>query len=242
MPPTMHLMPSAPRSRAEHLADDLTARLTGGSLRPGDRVGTLEDLRARTGYGRSTVSEAVRLLRERGVLEIRPGRGGGLFLAQDNVLVRMRRTLLAVESTPATLVEAVELREALEEVVATRAAQRCGPEEAARLRALAASLNDADADYELFLQRNWDLHAEIAQLCDNTMIRAVYGSCLGYLREARATYGDEKSQSGYVAARARVHHELVEAIITGEQEAIRRAVARHNDSAVRDDEGDTDER
>ncbi|MFC7573067.1 GntR family transcriptional regulator [Klenkia terrae] len=63
------------RTRAEQLAADLGERLATAS--PGDPVGTIESLRAETGYAYSTVSEAVRLLRDRGLLQIRPGRGVG---------------------------------------------------------------------------------------------------------------------------------------------------------------------
>lgn len=227
----LDLKPVRSRSRAEHLADDITGSLKAAGLRPGERVGTLEELRARTGYARTTVSEAVRLLRERGVLEIRPGRGGGLFLAEDSagVVVRMRRTLLDVEgSSDRAVAEAIELREALEEAVARQAARHCGPEDAVRLRKLAGQLAAAGADYQLFLRRNWVLHEALLELCHSSMLKAVYGSCLGYLRQGRARYGEQGSPAGYVRERAQVHHDLVEAVIADDPDRIRWAVDRHN--------------
>ena len=72
-----------PRSRAEQLADTLLQHIRQAGLGPGDRLGTLDEIRAEVGFARTTVSEAVRLLRERGAIEIRPGRGGGLFIAAE---------------------------------------------------------------------------------------------------------------------------------------------------------------
>ncbi|WP_345390952.1 hypothetical protein [Nonomuraea salmonea] len=50
-------------------------------LGPGDLIGTMDHFRDLSGYGRATISEAARLLSDRGTVEIRPGRNGGLFVA-----------------------------------------------------------------------------------------------------------------------------------------------------------------
>ena len=59
-----------PRSRAEQLAHHLVEYVHQRGLGPGDRLGTLDEIRAEVGFSRPTVSEAVRLLRERGVLAV----------------------------------------------------------------------------------------------------------------------------------------------------------------------------
>ena len=108
---------AGPRSRAEQLAAAIDQRIHDQGLQPGDPVGTLQSLRDESGYARSTVSEAVRLLRERGILEIRPGRSGGLFVAEPTPVVRLRHTLLTVHEQPSTVLDAIELRDHLEELI-----------------------------------------------------------------------------------------------------------------------------
>lgn len=214
------------RSRSEQLADVLAGHIDGKGLRGGDRVGTLEDIRAETGFARATVSEAVRLLRERGTLEIRPGRGGGIYVADQTPVVRMRHTLLSAQAGADDVAYAIELREGLEEPVARAAARTCTPTDAQHLRDAVRELADS-ADYETFIRRNWALHEQIAALCPNPMMGAVYTSCLGYLVRTNPRYDDVEADA-YIAQRVAVHERLVEAIIAADASAIADAVREHN--------------
>ncbi|WP_156761133.1 FadR/GntR family transcriptional regulator [Microbacterium karelineae] len=219
---------AAPRSRAEQLADTLLAHIQERSLRPGDRLGTLDEIRDEVGFARTTVSEAVRLLRERGMLEIRPGRGGGLFIAAETPVVRMRHTLLTARGSADAVRDAIQLREALEEPIALGAAERCREADAASLRAAVRAMAEPGIGYEEFLRRNWHLHELIAELAPNAMMSAVYISCLGYLERSEPAYGDSDLEAAYIADRAAVHRDLVEAIADGDAAAIRRAVRSHD--------------
>lgn len=220
---------TVPRSRAEQLADALTTHIRDARLGPGDRLGTLDDVQARAGYGRPAVNEAVRLLRERGIVEIRAGRGGGLFIAEETPAVRMRRTLLTVSTGSTTaLREAIELRETLEEPLAVSVANACTDDDIERLRVAAHDLAACGADYPLFMERNWRLHELIAEICPNSMMTAVYTSCLGYLRSGAVEYADPDERIAYIDQRAAIHAALVEAIAHRDRRRIREIVIEHN--------------
>lgn len=227
---------SSPRSRGEHLAQALAAQIRERRLHPGDRVGTIDEIHADVGFGRPAVSEAVRLLRERGVLEIRPGRGGGVFVADQSPLVRLRHTLLDVAGGSAgEVLEAIGVREALEEPLALAAAKACRPADAKLLRAAAAALQRS-SDYAEFMHRNWGLHELIASLSQNAMLAAIYTSCLGYVSHSAASYDAGEGIEAFMARRAAIHAELVEAIISADPQRIRAAVAAHNNDDI-DPEG-----
>ncbi|MCZ9339711.1 FCD domain-containing protein, partial [Streptomyces sp. TRM76130] len=127
--------------------------------------------RAETGYAYSTVSEAVRLLRDRGVLEIRPGRGGGLFVADRGPVVRLRHTLLEVRDEPATVADAIELRDHLEVLIDVGAARCRTEDDVVDLRARLEHMRAA-ADWDGFLRANWALHERIARISPNRMAAA----------------------------------------------------------------------
>lgn len=220
---------SSPRSRGEHLADALATHIRERQLHPGDRVGTIDEIHAGVGFGRPAVSEAVRLLRERGVLEIRPGRNGGVFVADQSPVVRLRHTLLDAGGSGVNEVrDAIGVREALEEPLALAAARACRPADAKLLRAAAAALTRCAGDYTEFLRRNWGLHELIASLSPNAMLAAIYTSCIGYVSHAEATYDEAEGLDAFMARRAAIHAELVEAIIADDPQRIRAAVAAHN--------------
>jgi len=216
------------RTRAEQLAAALDARIRSRGLAAGEPVGTLDSLRAETGFAYATVSEAVRLLRDRGVLEIRPGRGGGLFVADRGPVVRLRHTLLSVAEEPRTVADAIELRDHLEVLIDVGAARHRSEQDVAELRALLQRMRTAP-DWEGFLRANWALHERIAAISPNGMARAVYTSTLGHLNAASSRVDeDDPASAGYRTDRYRVHVDLVEAIADGDEAAVRSAVVRHN--------------
>lgn len=223
---------AVPRTRAEALALRLEEQIARNGLAPGDWVGTLDEIRAETGLARATVSEAVRLLRERGILEIRPGRGGGLFIAQPNPVIRLRHTLLTVRDAPASVLDAIALREALEELINRDAARHRNQTDIADLKKLLARLRRALKNPEAFMRANWSLHERIAEISANTMASAVYKGTLGYLSASSSQiHSDGPAAGGYWNGRYLIHEELVTAIINGDEDAVVEAVRKHNTSA-----------
>lgn len=218
------------RTRAEQLAAALDARIREGALRPGDPVGTLKSLQTETGFAYSTVSEAIRLLRDRGVLEIRPGRGGGLFVAKSGPVVRMRHTLLSVPDSdqPAAIADAVELRDHLEELIDLAAARHRTERDLVELRSLLGVMAAASS-WDAFIHANWSLHERIAGICPNEMARAVYVGTLGHLNATSPRFDDGDAEV-YRGHRLQIHADLIDAIASGDEVAVRDAVSRHNDT------------
>jgi len=221
------------RSRAHLLAASIDERIRRDGLSPGTLVGTLDELRAETGLARATVSEAVRLLRDRGVLEIRPGRGGGLFVAERSPVVRLRQTLLSVDEEPTAVVDAIELRDHLEVLVDLGAARCRSEADIEQLQVLLGRMRSA-ADWDSFMQANWALHERMAGICPNAMARGVYIGTLGHLSSSSSKLAEDTDASAaYRARRYAVHVDLVEAVASGDEDRVRTAVARHNDTAPR---------
>jgi GntR family transcriptional regulator, transcriptional repressor for pyruvate dehydrogenase complex len=220
------------RSRADLLAATIDERIRTSDLSHGTLIGTLDELRAETGFAKATVSEAVRLLRDRGVLEIRPGRGGGLFVADRSPVVRLRHTLLSVNEEPTAVVDAIEIREHLEELVDLGAARCRSDADVKELRAFLDQMRQAP-DWDSFMQANWALHERIADICPNAMARGVYIGTLGHISSSSATLAEDTDAStAYRAQRYAVHVALVEAIADNDEDRVRAAVAQHNDTAA----------
>lgn len=226
------LKPPPGAGRAESLADLITSRIHDAGLAEGDRIGDLEQLRQMTGLGRSTVSAAVRLLRERGVVEIRPGRLGGLFVAQVDSVVRLRHTLLSVkEAVP--VADAIEVREHLEPLVDIDASRYCTAADHAELKSALATLRAAADQPSTFVAANWALHRRIAAICRNRIAADMYLTMLDYVSDAAETIDtDENHWHAYAAERYQVHEDLVAAIRAADEAAIAAVVARHHATAV----------
>lgn len=230
-----------PPRLAQQLASELEELIGTRGLRSGDRIATMEELRTQTGYGRATIGETTRLLIERGSVEVRPGRGGGLFVAQVSPVIRMRQTLLTVPQGATTVADAMAVRDALEELIALEAAAHRTDRDVRDLETCLDAMRDADHDLEQFLQATWSLHERIAAVVPNQLARAVYLSMLRCIAElsVRADPETASTRHDYLAQRLVVHERLVAAIQVGDGERVRAAIREHGAEAG---SGTTDDR
>jgi GntR family transcriptional repressor for pyruvate dehydrogenase complex len=219
----------APLTRAQHLADEIERTIRQQTMQPGTRVATMDELREQTKLARSTISEAARLLVERGTVEIRPGRGGGLFVAQADPVVRLRHTLLSVPSGSTTVADAIAVREALEELIDVDATRHRSVADCADLDKALARLQRAVKRPELFLRRNWELHERIALITPNNIARGVYVGTLRCISERPARVEEASTDTGerYLERRLQIHTDLVQAIVSGDVERTIEAVRLH---------------
>lgn len=221
--------PVAPLTRAQTLLERIEASIIERGLVEGDSLGTLDSWRAESGFARATVSEAVRILIDRGLVEIRPGRGGGIFVAQTGPVVRLRHTLLAVHGEASTVADALAIRESLEPLVVENATRHRTAADSKRLTRLLAALAAASGDRDRFIRANWELHLAIASITPNTMLTAIYLTMMHIVNDQFDLAVDDLSEDpdAYVEHRIAVHRELVEAIIAGDVDRAATAVSAH---------------
>ncbi len=236
----------APATRAQALAARLEAEIAERGLQPGDAFGTIEGWRASSGYARATVSEALRLLVDRGVVDVKPGRGGGVFVARTGPVVRLRHTLISVHGEATTVADAIAVREALEPLLVLDAARSRTAAQVRRLRTRLAALERALDDHDGFIRAVWGLHEQIAALSPNELLRAIYLSMMHIIDEGteRARSADELADAAVSTAepaaearayrehRLAVHRELVDAIEAGDLAWASRAAAAHAGEAA----------
>ena len=221
----------ATQTRAQLLASEIEAQILDREYKPGELIGTIDALKARTGFARATVAEAVRLLTDRGLAEIRPGRSGGLFATAAGPMVRIRHTLLAVTDAPASVTEAVAVREALEVLIDVDAAKHRTASDIADIKKLLAKLTTAaTSGRTAFLLANWDLHERIALISPNQTGSALYLSMTRFVREhaVAATHDEDvESAAEWLHVRLVIHEELVAAIIAGDVPRVMLAITAH---------------
>ena len=67
------------------LAEQIRAQILGMGLEPGSQLPSEPDLIAQSGLGRATVREAIRILEGQGLIVIKRGSRGGMFVAQPDL-------------------------------------------------------------------------------------------------------------------------------------------------------------
>ena len=179
--------PLRKHSLADTLAQRLQRRIAAGKFRTGERLPTESELMRMFGVGRSTVREAVRMLSDRGFLNVR--QGAGTFVAApaaSDALVeqRLRR---------ADIRELDEVRKILEAAIVERAAARRTPQDMERIESLLAQRGAAAeaGDLERCIAADIAFHAAIAEATHNKILSELYRTTTGHLQKGfRHIYRD----------------------------------------------------
>ncbi len=201
-------------SRGESAAAELISIAEAAAA--GDRLGSKEELRARCAVSVGTFNEALRIAQSRGVVLVRPGPGGGVFAAAQSPMVRLGNSVLALDGDQTSVAEAIRIRDALDALLIEDALWHASPADIAGLRAQLKAMREAVAteDPVAFVHANWKLHARIAAISPNELLRSLYSNLLDMIEAhtlAVQQFGDQPLGE-YIAERHRLHADLVDAL------------------------------
>ena len=209
----------------ERVAVQIEQRILDGELHSGDRLPTERELAEQFQVSRTAVREALKILAQKGLVDMRPGRGtividGAHEALQHSLGLVMRLKLGEVGGSN----NLVEVREILEVEIAALAAERASEQEIAAMqeavRVMDESLNDADA----FIAADNLFHEALAQATQNALILTLVKSIVNLLSEQRkqifATRGAPQ--------RGQVHHKsILASVMKHDPEAGRSAMRAH---------------
>jgi DNA-binding FadR family transcriptional regulator len=236
-PPALRRADWGPRperklARPDQAAETI-ARLA-SARQPGERLGTKDDLRRKCGVSVGTFNEALRMVQARGIVRVRPGPGGGLFVDNPSPMVRLGNSMLALDSDAASVTDAVRLRDAIDPLLVEDAVRHAGPKHIRGMRAELAKMKTAAEarDGTGFVHANWALHAKIAEVSPSPILRPLYLSLLEMVESHVLSVQpiDEQPLPEYIEARYQLHAALVEAIADGDPRALH-LIAEHNTTA-----------
>jgi DNA-binding FadR family transcriptional regulator len=209
-------------SAPESIRRVLERRITGG-LEPGDRIGLKSDLQKEFRVAGPTLDTALKLLVNDGLVTLRRGPKGGVFVARSQPVLRLGTKQLWAKDAR-TLGENIELREALTSLVGVSAARARDRDSSllAELARVADQLDDAAISFET--QRLiWRGHRLLAEIADSTTLRFIY---LNLLDAAESLIIEvDFPQTGIEAKRERrrieAHANLLRAVADGDVELAR---------------------
>ncbi len=207
----------------EQIVQQVEESIHKGAMKPGDQLPPERELAQQFGVSRTAVREAVKALREKGLVEAYPGRG--TFIT-DGTSYSMRQSLdrmLRVGQAEGAGFLA-EVREILEPEIVAMAATRADAEDIASMREQIGLMEQARKDPETFIEADLDFHLTLAEAAANPIILSLIDSIVGLLREQRM--GIFQVEGG--PERGQYHHKkILEAIEHKDPAGAREAMKAH---------------
>ncbi len=144
-----------------------------GNWPVGERLPSERELQGLLEVSRNTLREGLRVLEQKGLVEIRKGRKGGIFVKEINAGPMSESLGLFVRSHRVTMGDISEFRQDLEGLLARRAAEKAGPDEVERLGGLLARAEAAAAPgpgrWEAVMELDKEIHLALAGIGGNPL-------------------------------------------------------------------------
>jgi DNA-binding FadR family transcriptional regulator len=161
----------------EDLVNQIEGAILDGRLKVGDKLPSQRDLVAMFQTSRGPLREALRVLEQKGLLEIKRGVRGGAVVKHPGTTPVSESLGLLIRHRKITLAELAEFREGLEGNVASIAATRATADDIERMKAL---LDEAEKDvangvdaWASFCELDNRIHVAIAKAAGNRVYEFV---------------------------------------------------------------------
>jgi DNA-binding FadR family transcriptional regulator len=171
----MDAIPTMPRSKAEHVAQHLLDRIITAGLTPGSSFGTESDLLKQFDVSRPTLRESLRILESQGVLELRPGPGGGIVVKKPSIDILAHGLSVFLRLHDVPFIAVLKAREAIEPALAGEAALNGTKEDFDRLEQSIERMRRIK-DQEAFIEENRIFHSIVAHASGNKVLETFWST------------------------------------------------------------------
>jgi GntR family transcriptional regulator, transcriptional repressor for pyruvate dehydrogenase complex len=207
----------------EQIVRQVEELIFGGKLKPGDQLLSERELAQQFGVSRTAVREAIKALREKGLVEAYSGKGTFVTNATSQT-IRQSLDLMMRIGQPGNMTQLEEVREILEPDIAALAAERANEQHLATMREAIALMDRSGKDPDDYIEADLDFHLSLAEAVDNPIILSLLDSIVELLREQRLKVF--RVEGG--PARGQLHHKrILEAVERRDPEAAREAMRAH---------------
>lgn len=223
---SLFVSPRKPPKTAIVVAQRIVADINRMGNVPGERLPPEHSMLEQYSVSRGTLREALRFLELQGVITLKPGPGGGPIVQKpDSQSLEIALTLmLQFEQAPYRSI--AESREGIEPIIARLAAKRITPELKEQLIESVEVMREKLHDLQTFLEMNKVFHHVIAVASENVLLANIIDALLDLLDGSSigVDYSTVRREAILEA-----HERVLEAILSGNEDAAEKAMLDHID-------------
>ena len=220
----------------EQIVQQIEESILKGALKPGDQLPAERELAQNFGVSRTAVREAVKALREKGLVEAYSGRGTFITNGTSQAIRQSLDLMIRIGQQEGSA-HLAELRLILEPEIAALAAGRIEEQLLTTMREAVATMDRSLHDPDAYIEADLDFHLALAEAAANPLVLSLLDSIVALLREQRLKIfnvdgGPERGQ---------FHHKRILAATEARDPERARLAMREHLSQVRDDSQGTAE-
>ncbi len=218
---TMFIPVQAGRA-SEEVALQIEAAIMDGRLSPGERLPSEREMQSQFGTGRGVVREAIKILKQKGLLEVKKGAKGGAYIRQLDVDNISESLALFLKQNPVNPEKLIEFRETIDRTITQLAIAHADQaekdelfKEALRLESM---LREDEPDFIASSELDRKLNIMLARMARNPLFEWVMHAIqMGFSSHDYALYEDAAYRERAAAnwsdtARAIAQGELMRAL------------------------------
>lgn len=168
---------------AEQVVEQLQDLIFEKHLRSGSRLPSERELCLQFGVSRTVIREATKVLAQRGLLTIEPGRGTFVSLPAEHDVARS--LALFARARDVSFDNLVEVRRALEPEIARLASTRATEAHMARLQDCIDVMDRSLEEPEAYVAADQEFHSILAEATGNDIFVAILGAIVHLAQDAR---------------------------------------------------------
>lgn len=155
----------------EDIVVDIKEQIESGKLIEGEKLPSERMMVEKYGVSRNVIREALKVLSEKELVSIRPGKGAYVNIL-DNEQV-FKKLELAVLASKSTLLEILDVREIVEKAIVQKAVEKAKPIDIEKLKDLYEKMQSHLILHTNFASEDAKFHEELANCSGNSMLKVL---------------------------------------------------------------------
>lgn len=191
-------------------------------LTTGDRLPNETELAAQLGISRPTLRQALRVLQHAGLLQVRAGKGGGIFVTSEVIPAGAISRSVALEEEAA--VDILRARRVLEGSITFVSMQFGTPQDFTAIERTVELLGENIGDRSAVMEVDAMFHRAVIRACHNQALQSAMGEVGALMAPIRDTYKGGRSDDQLTLD---IHKRQLAAMREGRAQELARVIHEH---------------
>jgi len=152
---------------SDQIIEQIRNAILSGRFKPGDKVASEKELMSEFGVSKATLREALRVLEGMGLVEIKKGISGGVFIAEVDMRTTIHGIINFLHFKTVSIRDITMIRYLLEPPVAQIAASRIQPEDIVKLENI---ITETPTTSSAMISKEIGFHRYLARMTENPIL------------------------------------------------------------------------